>query len=155
MAREKEIVELVRDHLSGEEKGIEEVLLLQALSGSQGGTTIDPTLLLLLLAGTGRKRGGRFDNLALVALLLQQQQQAQAAAYSTSTGAPIPPTTTSNPLLAIFALGMFDRPKVEVREFPGGGSGGQLQERLDELQAEIDELKESRVAKPQRKPEGD
>jgi hypothetical protein len=143
MEKHRDIVELCREHLSGEEKGIEEVLLLQALSGSQGGSPIDPTVLILLLAGTGRKRGGRFENLALLAILLQQQQQAQAAACST-TGVPVSPTT-SNPLLALLALGILDRPKVAIREFPVPPSGVQVEEKLDELQEEICELK-ARIA---------
>lgn len=136
----KEIVEFVRDSLSGEEtKGIEEVLLLQALTGSQsGGSTIDPATLLLVLAATGPKQGGgKFKNIVLMAMLMQQQQQAQAAACGT-TGMPAP-ASTSNPLLTALVLGMFDRSKLEVRELGGGGAYDQ---RLEELQDEIEELRE-------------
>ena len=135
----KEIVELVRDHLCGEDKALEELLLIQALSGSQGGGAIDPTTLVLLLAATNRKSGGRFENLALLTVLLQQQQQAQAAACST-TGVPVPPPAT-NALPAVLALGLIDRPKGEIREFRAGGYGD-LQHQLDEMQEQIDQLNE-------------
>lgn len=148
MAKEhKEIVELVRDHLSGEEKGLEELLLIQALTGGlQGGATIDPNLLLLILAMSGGKRGGRFENLLFATALLQPSM----AGGTTNTGMPMPATTSTLPL-AVVALGLLDRPKFKVREFPGGAGDpprdheDQLQEQLEEFKRDIlDELNELR-----------
>jgi hypothetical protein len=138
----KEFVEFVRDSLSGEEKGIEEVLLLQALTGSQsGGTPMDPTTLLLLMAMSGRKSGRRFENLALIATLMQQQQAQAQAATCSSTGVPMPAPAT-NPLMAVLALGLLDRPRVEVTRFPGGSgsSSGKVQALLAEISGKLDQL---------------
>ena len=88
--------------MHGEEKGIEEFLLLQALLNPG---SIDPNLLpLMLLAGGGSRHGhGRFERLALF-VLLSQQTAASTAATAGTTGTP---TTSTNPMLLMLALGLF------------------------------------------------
>jgi hypothetical protein len=103
----EKIVEEVRERgFGGSERGVEEILLLLSLTNQQG---IDQNLLpLLLLAGGGFGRRGRFDRLALVAYLVSQQQ-AQAAASTSG----VPPQPSTNMLPLLLALGLFGEERHE------------------------------------------
>jgi len=101
---EKVIEEVIERCSGGGGRGIEEILLLQCLTNPQG---MDPNLLpILLLAGSSGRRG-RMDRLALVAILMQQQQAQAAAATATASGVTPPPSTSSNILPLLLALGLF------------------------------------------------
>jgi hypothetical protein len=115
MLQEK-IDEMIRERISGGdgfETGLEEILLVQMLTGNQQGLDVNSLLPLLLLGkrgGFGRRRG--IGRLALLALLASQQAQA-AANVSGVGGAPQSSNTTLLPLL--LALGLFGEDRDDFR----------------------------------------
>jgi hypothetical protein len=116
MIHEK-IDEMIRERLSGGSglSGLEDILLLQALTGVQGGQGLDLNSILpaLIVAGGGFGRGGfgrgRAEKLALLALVTAlQAQQAQTA--GTISGGTQPASSNALPLL--LAIGLLGEDRV-------------------------------------------
>jgi hypothetical protein len=103
MIHEK-IDEMIRERLSGGRGlGVEDILLVQALAGSQGGQGLDlNTLLPALIVGGGGIGRSRADRVALIALITALQAQQQAA--GTISGGTQP--TSNNTLTLLLALGL-------------------------------------------------
>jgi len=142
MMHEK-IDELLRERICGSGLGgIEDVLLLQALTGLQGGQGLDINTLLpvLLLAGGGIGRG-RSERIALVALIAAMQAQ-QAQTGGTISGGTQP--TSNNLLTLLVALGLIGedrgfylprrvfKPEHEEEPTKHGGEGEEEEEREKE-----------------------
>lgn len=102
MIHEK-IDELIRERISeGSGLNVEDILLVQALTGSQGGQGLDLNAILPLLVAGGGIGRTRADRLALIALITALQAQQQTAGNISGGTQP----TSTNTLTLLLALGL-------------------------------------------------
>jgi hypothetical protein len=122
-------IEEIRDKFaSGEERGIEEVLLWQLLSNpQQDSSSIWP--LFFLMAERRRHSGSRMG--LFFALMMAQQQQAMATAAATG-GAPLTAPQPNNMLPILAALMLEEREPRDVIVRPFKKKSGPVEEYVEE-----------------------